>query len=245
MIKAIIIDDEPNSRELLSNMLEHYIKNIQVIGEAIDVNSGIELIQKNRPDVVFLDIEMPGGDGFSILDAVSPIDFKVIFITGYEQYAIKAIKYAALDYLLKPVDLQELEVAIQRISTINESDQLNFFKETFQNKKQDFERLILPGHKKHTVVDFKQIIKIEASGNYVIFHLENKEQRIATHSLSYYESLLPSNLFFRIHKSYIINCQKVKSYEDGRAGKVFLSDGSKLDVAARRKANFKKLLNQL
>jgi len=114
MLKAIIIEDERNSRELLSNMINNYCEGIQLIGEAVDVESGVKLIQKKLPDLVLLDIEIKGGTGFDLLDKLRDVPFSVIFVTGYDQYAIKAIKYAALDYILKPIDLRELRSAKRR-----------------------------------------------------------------------------------------------------------------------------------
>ncbi|MEM9916643.1 MAG: LytTR family DNA-binding domain-containing protein [Bacteroidota bacterium] len=249
MIKTVIIDDEPNSRELLANMLELQRQKIELLGTANDVPSGIELIRTTRPELVFLDIEMPGGDGFEVLNAFKEIFFKVIIVTGYDQYAIKAIKYAAMDYLLKPIDLEELDLAIVKFEASkgkNETNNVHFLKSNYtRGAKEEMSQIVLPGHKKYAVVQLDEIIKIEAQGNYAIFYLENQETHIVTHSLSYYEELLPSNLFFRIHKSYIINCMKVESYEPGRAGQVFLIDGTALSIAARRKVAFKKIIQAL
>ncbi|MEO1516009.1 MAG: LytTR family DNA-binding domain-containing protein [Bacteroidota bacterium] len=249
MIKVVIVDDEQNSRELLTSMLQMYQEEVQLLGSAHDVKSGIQLITEVRPDLVFLDIEMPGGDGFEILNAFDSLFFKVIIVTGYDQYAIRAIKYAALDYLLKPIDLEELEMAIQKLKRQagkDETENVRFLKSNYEQKKQpNLQQIILPGHKKYIIVPFANIISIEARGNYTVFHLENKETHTVAHSLSYYEELLPTNVFFRIHKSYIVNCTKVEGYDPGRAGKVHLKNGSSLDIAARRKVSFKQILKKL
>lgn len=245
MIKAILIDDEPSSRELLTNMLTNFIKDVEVIGEAVDVPSGIELIKTKEPELVFLDIEMPGGNGFSILNAFQEFPFKVIFVTSYNQYAIEAIRYAALDFILKPIDLEELETAVKRYQSlqINQNLNLNFLTNTQLNPPSVYDRIVVPGTKENSVLHFKDIVSIQAQGAYVFFYLENNEKRMSTYPLSHYEELLPDKQFFRIHKSYIINGAKVVHIDTGRGGKVHLRDGSSLDIAMRRKTAFVRWCN--
>ena len=244
---AVIIEDETNSRELLANMLQNYCNSIEVVGEAHDVKTGIAVIQKYNPDVIFLDIEMPGGDGFKILDAFPIVAFQVIFVTGYDEYAIKAIKYSALDYILKPIDLEELKNAIKKIipSTSDKRQNIKFLQSSLKKRQKEPDKLILPGNKRHVVVPFNQIIKIIANGNYAEFFLEGNKIRISSYSLAHYESILPEGRFLRIHKSHLINLQKVTTYQSGRGGKVFLSDGSSLDIAARKKSAFVRMLNNM
>jgi two-component system LytT family response regulator len=237
MIKAIIIEDEPNSRELLSNMLRNYCDNVEVLGEANDVASGISLIASKRPELVFMDIEMPGGTGFDILNKTTNIPYSVIFITGYDQYAIKAIKHAALDYLLKPIDLK----AAQQEPTA--SMQVRFLNNVFPKKEVPIEQIVLPGRNHYDILELDQIIYLEAQGNYVLFHMENNSPKLSSRSLSHYEQLLPPDLFFRIHKSYIVSLKKVIRYEKGRTGTLSMLDGNILDIAARRKSTFVQLMN--
>ena len=245
MIKAVIIDDELSSRELLTNMLTNFIKDVEVIGEAVDVSSGIELIKIKKPELVFLDIEMPGGNGFSILNAFREFPFKVIFVTSYNQYAIEAIRYAALDFILKPIDLKELESALKRYQSfqMNQNLNLNFLADTQSNPSSDYDKIVVPGAKENTVLYFKDIVSIQAQGAYVFFYLENNEKRMSTYPLSHYEELLPATQFFRIHKSYIINGSKVVHIDTGRGGKAHLRDGSSLDIAMRRKTAFLRWCN--
>ncbi len=246
MIKAVIIDDEQHSRNLINNMLSNFIDGVELIGEAKDVPSGIQLIKEKTPDLVFLDIEMPGGDGFSILNAFEELNFKVIFITGYDQYAIKAIKYAALDYLLKPIGLNELELAIKKYKQlgVDQKSSINFLHSKYQDRSKLLDEIILPGHADYAVISINQILRIESRRNHVVFYLENSIARVSTQPLSLYEDILPPNLFFRIHKSYIVNCAKVRNVETGRGGKVFLVDGTSLSIATRRKKAFITIFNQ-
>jgi len=244
MLKVIIIEDELNSRELLSTMIKNYCEGIQLIGEAIDVDSGVKLIKEKLPDLVLLDIEIKGGTGFDLLDQLRDIPFSVIFVTGYDQYAIKAIKYAALDYILKPIDLRELRAAIARAK-----EQLNFVKQKRQflldsqkDKDQDIDltKIVLSDREQYTILNFAEIIYLKASGGYVEFILEEGFKKIASYSLKHYEALLPESVFFRIHHSYLINLTKVEGFETGRTGNVRLKGGHQLSIAARRKVEFTK-----
>ena len=246
-LKAVIIDDELNSRELLTTMLNGYCEKVDVVGTGKNVKSGIKAIQTLSPDIVFLDIEMPGGNGFKILDAFSVITFKVIFITGYDQYAIKAIKYAALDYILKPVDLTELRNAVKKVSSSvdDHKPKIQFLKSTYNEQAEKANQLIIPGRKGYTIIKLGCIVKILAEGNYSRFYLDDQRSVLSSYSLSHYKPLLPKEQFFRIHKSYIVNLNKVVRYEKGRGGKVFLSDSSHLDIAARRKREFVKVLGKV
>lgn len=247
MIKTVIIDDERHSRNLLRKMLLDFCDGVTITGEAKDVRSGIELLRKVQPDIVFLDIEMSDGNGFDVLNAFDDLEINVIFVTGYDHYAIKAIKYAAMDYLLKPVDLEELQLAIDKLGKfrVDERGKLRFLHNAYENKVKELQQIVLPGRDSHVVVELHQIIRIEAKGSYVMIYLEDNKSHLVVNTLSYYEELLPANNFFRIHKSHLINIDKIKHYTSGRSGKVLLKDGSELDVAARRKSAFSQLVKQL
>ena len=247
MIKAVIIDDERHSRNLLRKMLVDFCEGVTVIGEAKGVKSGIELLQKEKPDVILLDIEMSDGDGFDILNAFDYMNLNVIFVTGYDQYAIKAIKYAALDYLLKPVDLEELQTAIQKlgVSQSDKSSKLRFLHTHYEKRQEQLKHIILPGRDSDTVVELQSIIRIEAQGSYVMIYLENHKSHLVVNSLSYYEELLPADKFFRIHKSHLINIYQVERFDPNHQDKVQLKDGSELTIAARRKSAFSQLIKQI
>lgn len=244
MTKAVIIEDEINNRELLQHLLSNYCKDISLVGQAIDVKSGVQLIKDQSPDIVFLDVEMPGGNGFDILDAFDSINFKIIFVSGYDQYAIKAIKYSALDYLLKPIDVSELISAVDKalIASPNYNKPIEVLKSNLKNPNGEISQIVLSNDRNYQVIKIDEINYIEADGNYITFHLENENKHISSSSLSYYEELLPNSKFFRIHKSYIINIKAVVSIENGRGGHVHLTDKSKLPVAFRRKPAFLQFL---
>lgn len=246
MTKAILIEDEIYSRKLLQKMLQEHCKDIEFMGAAHDVSSGIALIKKTKPDVIFLDVEMPGGSGFDILNAFESPDFKTVFVTGYDHYAIKAIKYSAVDYLLKPVSLDELKNTIERLRDFpgNQKENIRFLNETIQRQSASIDRIILSDSKKHVVIQLEDIIFIKAEGTYVTFHTNGGKKYTAINTLSYYEELLPESSFFRIHKSYLINCSKVVKIETGRVGNVHLQEGVQLPVAARRKSAFISFLDQ-
>lgn len=240
-MKALVIDDELNGRELLVQMLQQYCTNVKVVGTAADVASGVRQIDRHRPDIVFLDIELPGGDGFSILDRVEHQLFTTIFVTGYEQFAIKAIKYAAFDYLLKPINLEELQQAVERAGQLQNSATKSADKHAAE--KHMITHVILPDRKQKTLLPITEICYLKAEGSYVVFYTEKGEEKLSSHSLQYYEKRLPDPPFFRIHKSYLINVQQVKAYDSGRTGYAELRNGMRVPIAARRKATFIRLLD--
>ncbi len=247
MIKAIVIDDEINSRELLHNMLTNHCENVEVLGMAKDVSSGIEIILQKNPQLVFLDIEMPGGNGFDILNALEDINFKVVFVTGYDQYAIKAIKYAALDYILKPVDLDELKSAVEKANSeiLNQENKIRFLQENYNDSSRKLDQIIISTHNNHNIINLDDIVYLEAMDGYSIVFVEPDIKHISSHPLSYYEELLPINQFFRIHKSHLINCNKVTGFDAGRGGNVSLTNKVNLPIATRRKSLFTTFINRL
>lgn len=248
MVKAIIIEDEIHSQVLMKQMLEEYCEDILLLGIAADVQSGISLIKEKKPDVIFLDVEIPGGSGFDILNAFETPDFKVIFATGYDHYAIKAIKHSAIDYLLKPVNLTELQLAINKIKSQTQSSakKIHFLRENIKKEPSEINQIVLSDNKRHNIIKIKDILYIESDGAYVSFHLINGFKYTIANSLHFYEELLPENNFFRIHKSYLINGQMIDKLEiDGRGGTVHLSGHISLPVAVRRKPAFVKFLNRI
>lgn len=239
MIKVIIVEDEQNSRDLLRAAIENFTVGLEIIGEATNVESGVKLINSLMPDVIFLDIELPDGKGFDVLDQLNK-NYKVVFVTAYDDYAIKAIRYSAFDYLLKPLDLDDLEKTIERLknSPPTTQENIDFLNLKLNSNIDNENKIMVPSNSGYKLLEMDKIISIEANANYVFFILEDGRKHIAAHSLNYYEDLLPENKFFRIHKSHIINFTKVQSVESGRTGKAILSNGSQLDIAARRKSAF-------
>lgn len=246
MIRAIIIEDEINSQELLKSILEKHHDNIKVEGITDGVESGIELIKELKPDVIFLDVEIQGGTGFDLLNAFTNPEFKVIFVTGYDHYALKAIKYAALDYVLKPINLEEIKRAINRITLLKSSqqDNISFLQENISKAPEEMDQLIISDEKSHTIVKFENILFVKADRTYVSFFLENAKQLMVSNTLHFYESLLPTSVFYRTHKSYLVNIKKVLKVGIGRGGCVKLKEGFELPIAYRRKTAFLKTLRE-
>lgn len=244
MIKAIIVEDEINNQELLTNLLKQYCERVKVCGVAASVSDGIAKINALKPDIVFLDYQIQGGNGFDILDAIEAPFFKVIFITGYSEFAIKAFKYAALDYILKPINISELVSAVERFQP-NSSDystNYKYFKDQINKSNEELDKIVIPYNNEHQVVNLKEILFIQAFSSFVKLHLVGGVSYLSSQSLKFYEELLPKDNFFKIHKSYIINKLKVKSVSQGRGGDVVLTSGQKVPIATRRKPIFLKYL---
>ncbi len=246
MINIIIIEDELNSQEILQQLLEEFCTDVKIVGVASNVQTGIQLIKERHPDIVFLDIEMPGGNGFELLKAFDPIPFKVIFVTGYDQYAIQAIRFSALDYLLKPVNIDELQASVAKAIDQQKLDRTNLenVEHNLSNKAKTPNRLVLSNDRERLFVNLNEVLYVEAQGSYVNFFLEGTRRQMATRSLAHYEDLLPPDQFFRTHKSYIVNCDKVVSIKTGRGGVINLKDGFSVPIAIRRKSTFIHLLSQ-
>jgi len=184
MIKSVIIDDEKKGRETLKNMLAKYCNNVEVVDEANSAKNGKEIIENHNPDLVFLDIQMPHGTGFDMLEDVEEVNFEVIFTTAYDQYAIKAIKFAALDYLLKPIDIDELKNAVDRVKNKLASVDTNKNFEIFlQNLKGINKKIALPTAEGVSFIETKKIIRCEADGNYTCFFLANENKILVSKTL--------------------------------------------------------------
>lgn len=246
MARAVIIDDEINSRELLQAMLQGYCEGVEVLGMAHDVDSGIQLIKETEPNLVFLDVEMPGGDGFAVLDAFSKPSFQVVFVTGYQPNGFRAYALAALAWIQKPVDLVELQEVVQRSGLLppTSPEQLSLARKGVEGDVEEAEELILPSGSGYERIEFEKVLYLEAHRSYAAFHLASGEERLASFPLSHYEKLFPRKTFFRIHKSYLVNARMVKSFEAGRGGSLCLVNGVELPIATRRKPDFLKFMKQ-
>lgn len=245
MMKAIIVDDEINSRKLLKNMLTGYCEGVEVIGMAANVGTGIDLIRENFPDILFLDIELPGGDGMAILEAFPDPDFRVVFVTGYNAYGLEYLALAALSWITKPVELGKLQQVVALAGSMLPTSrlQVEMIKEHQENEDpQTLDALILSSSGKHERIIFEDIAYLEANRAYASFHLKDGDERLAAFSLSHYETLLPNETFFRIHRSYLVNIDMVAEVEGGRGGMLLLKNGNKLPIATRRKGEFLKFL---
>lgn len=241
MLKAIIIDDEINSRKTLDSLLKKYCPEVEVAGIADSVKSGLEQIEKTKPDVVFLDIEMPGGSGFDLLEKAPKINFEVIFTTAYDQYAIQAIKFSALDYLLKPIDVSELKTAIQKIEKNKKQNIPNKNLDVFIKNIQfisSHNKIALPTLDGLMFVQLNQIVRCESDGNYTNFYLTTGEKIMVSKTMKEFEDLLLANNFFRVHNAHIVNLQQIKKYVKGEGGYIIMSDNSQIEVSRRRRDEF-------
>ena len=245
MIRAIIIDDEQDSRSTIFNILQNYCTNITVTGQAGDVKEGLKLIREENPDVVFLDIQMPDGTGFDLLEQLSEIQFQVIFITAYDQYALKAIKFSALDYILKPVDPHQLVEAVGKIRTERvDYDEMNKKINILLRNRNSFERITLPTFEGYKFVNIKDIVRCEADSNYTDFFLNSGEKVLVTRTLKEYEDNLSGMDFIRVHQSHMVNLKYIDRYIKGDGGTIVMMDGSEVEVSRRRKEEFLRRMGQ-
>ncbi len=245
MITAIIVDDEPKGRLALHQKLNTYCNNVLVVAEAANGKEALGLIKQHHPQLVFLDIEMPVMNAFEMLNELAEKNFHVIFTTAYDQYAIKAIKYAAFDYLLKPVDIEELKMAIAKIENVenkNLTKQLELLLQNMQQPKKGFNKLAIPSLDGLHFFDISSIIRLEAQSNYTVIYFLDHTKITASKTLKDFEELLPQELFFRLHHSHIINLQYIKKYIKGDGGQVEMENGDMIDVSRRKKEEFLKAI---
>jgi two-component system LytT family response regulator len=242
MLTAVIIDDEENSRETLRLKLQKHCPEVNVLQSCASAEEGIEAIQKHNPELVFLDIEMPRMSGFDMLEDIDNINFDVIFTTAYNQFAIRAIKFSALDYLLKPINKEDLQKAVDRAkqkkNTNNSAEQIKTLNENFRSEKNELEKIALPTMHGLIFIELKNIVRLESEINYTRFYLTNKESILVSKTLGDFEELFSENNFFRPHKSHIINLKYVKRYLKGEGGQIILEDNTTIDVSRRKKEEF-------
>ena len=247
-MRAIIIDDEKKGREILKSLIETYCKEVEIIAQAASADEGYELIQKHEPDLVFLDVEMPGGNGFSLLERFNEITFQIIFTTAFDEYAIKAIKFHALDYLLKPIDIDELRVAIENVKKAlkEEKGGGNRYAELVQSRKMEhLGKLALPIKDGIIYLSISEIVRVESDGAYSIFYTDCGKKHLSSKNLGEYEEILPPLGFFRVHRSHIVNVKKVKKFIRSDGNFIEMEDGSRVEIARRKKDEFLEMMNQL
>lgn len=246
MKKVLIIDDENRTRQLIAKMIESFGLDVETIPEGENVQSGIAAIEKYDPDIVFLDIQMPDGTGFDVLASIPNKTFEVIFITAHEEFAIKAIKFSALDYLLKPVDTTELKAALEKaLVTIEERSEPSQFDALQKNiQPSEKRRLVLKTQESVHVVELDQIIRCEADRNYTSFFLLDNKKILVSKTLKEYETLLSGHNFLRVQQSHLVNIDYVDRYDKKNGGAVVMKDGSEVPLSpAKRDLFFKRLEN--
>lgn len=245
MLNAIIVDDEEFARSSLYFLLQQNCADVNIIGIAKSVSEARALLNLHNVDLIFLDIAMPGENGFELIPHVQNTNASVIFTTAYDQYALKAIKANALDYLLKPIDIDELKEAVNKaIKYISLNKVDNNRNESLKNLANDLtgdkniKKITLPSAQGYKLVDIDDIVHIEADSNYSVFNLVNLDKIIVSKVLKDYEEILPENKFVRVHKSSIVNLQYVKQYNSKNGLQVLLSNGETINVSRRRASDF-------
>ncbi len=245
MLTALIIDDEEKGRIVLKQKLAVHCPNVTVIGEADGGESGKAMIETFRPDVVFLDIEMPGTNGFDMLNNLNEKNFHLIFTTAYNQYAIKAIKFAAFDYLLKPIDIEELKAAISRIPNIKPNDvsgQLEVLAINAQKNIKNFNRIAIPTLDGLSFFNTNELIHLDADSNYTLLYFTDDRKILASRTLKEFEDQLGEEQFIRLHNSHLVNINFISRYIKGEGGQVVLANGKVIDVSRRKKAELMRML---
>lgn len=253
MIKVLLIDDDANLRQGMKALLERYASDIEIIGEADSVKTGTIAMEKLLPQVVFLDIQLNDGTGFDILERVTKSQGKlsshIVFITAHEQYAIKAFRFSALDFLLKPVDPEELQKVVEKIKAVlnqkENFEHIDLLLENIRKKVDNFKRIALSTSDGIHLFEISDIIRCESEDNYTKFYIKNHKPILISKTLKEYEDLLAEHGFERIHQSHLINLAYLKSYIKKDGGYVIMSDNSNLPIAQRKRERLQELLKNL
>lgn len=249
MIKAVIIDDEQNNIDNLVYLLAKHCPQITVAATATDAEEGENMIAIHQPGLIFLDIQMPGKNGFDMLRSLPQRNFEIIFVTAYDQYGIQAIKFSAIDYLLKPVNVQELKDAVHKVATQITAKKQNLLLENLvahlqsSNQKEEH-RIALPGARETRFALTSAILRCEANNNYTTFYLNTGEKILVSKPIFEYENLLETYGFIRCHQSHLVNKKYIKSWVKEDGGCLLLEDGSKLPVSKQKREFVKNLLHK-
>ncbi|WP_321370267.1 LytTR family DNA-binding domain-containing protein [uncultured Draconibacterium sp.] len=246
-IKSIIVDDEKHGRENLAGLLQSHCPEVVVAGEANSVTSAIQLIKDEKPQLVFLDIEMPGENGFQLLEHFADINFEVIFVTAYDNYAIKAIRFSAADYILKPINYNELKAAVEKVvQRIYKKEENRQIRELNRNILQpDNPRIGLPTNDRIEFVEVKNIVHCKGESNYTHIYLQEKKHLLVAKTLVEFEDLLKEYSFVRTHKSHLVNLKHVVAYSKTDGGTLELSNGDSILISRRRKDEVQQMLKTL
>ena len=253
MITAILIDDDKNLRDGMRELLSFYAPDIAIIGEAEDVETGVTVMDKLKPQVVFLDIQLNDGTGFDILEKIvqktGKINSHIVFITAHEEYAIKAFRFSALDFLLKPVDPDELEMVVGKIRTVLEKNNsyahIDLLLENIRKKVDNFKRIALTTADGINLYEVSDIIRCEGEDNYTTFYIKNNKPIVISKTLKEYEDLLSEYGFERIHQKHLINLAYLKSYVKKEGGYIVMADNTQLPISQRKKERLQELIKAL
>lgn len=253
MISTVLIDDDDNLREGMKLLLATYAPEIKVLGEANSVSSGVKLMEELEPEIVFLDIMMNDGTGFDILEQLNQkygnISSHIIFVTAHEKFAIKAFRFSALDFLLKPVDPEDLQAVVKKIKNIttktSDYKHIELLLDNISKRNDSFKKIALSNSEGMHLFEIQDIIRCESEDNYTKFYFRNHKPLLISKTLKEYDELLNEHNFERIHQSHLINLNELKSYIKKDGGFVIMSDDSKLPVSQRKKDRLQELLAKL
>lgn len=241
-MKAIIIDDEQDSRETLQNYVGKYCPDVSIVAECTNIIEAEKALPVHQPDLVFLDIEMPYGNAFDLLDKLKKIDFEIIFVTAFNQYAVQAFNLSAAHYLQKPVDIDELVQAVEkvkkRLATHHEINHSKILMDNLSALNTQHQKVVLPLMDGFMVVKLQEIVYCEAQDNFTCFYLTDGQKPLICRKLKFYENTLSQHGFCRVHRSFMINLEYVKRYIKGKGGTVIMENGKEIQVANARKQAF-------
>lgn len=247
MIKAVIVEDEVKGLNNLKNLLDQYCPEIKVVGEADSVEQGVKVLRSKKPDLAFLDISLPDGLVFQLLNQIRPIDFEVIFVTAYEEYAIKACEYSSIGYILKPIDPDVLKEAVDRIQDrrANESDRRLEIFNSYYNNPNAFTKMSIAALDGIYFVNIRDIVRFEAEDNYTHIFLKSGERLTASRTIKSYEDMLAPFNFYRVHKRHVINLNYMRKFVKGDGGYLVMDDDIQIEVSRRRRPAFMEQMKRL
>lgn len=249
MIKALIIDDEKNARDIIVHLVQMSFQNVEIVGQAHSVETGTASIKELKPDLVFLDIQLEDGSGFDILEQLSQIDFQIIFITAFNEYAVKAFKFSAIDYLMKPINPKEFINAVNLVISSHEKDdfqaKFDAYLSHIKESRAEHKKIILKTAESIHLVKVFDIIRCEADKGYTEFFLRNGRKILVSKGLKDYDELLCDFGFIRTHQSHLINLDYIESFEKTDGGYILMSDGSTVPVSSRKKEYVFKIFDEL
>jgi two-component system LytT family response regulator len=247
VVKAVIVEDEAKGLNNLKNLLGQYCPEVKVIGEAGSVEQGATLLNSKKPDVAFLDISLPDGLVFQLLNRVRPIDFEIIFVTAYEEYAVKACEYSSIGYILKPIDPDQLKEAVGRIQYRRDaaSDRRLEIFNSYYNNPNAFTKMSISALDGIYFVNIRDIVRFEAEDNYTHIYLKSGERITACKTIKSYEDMLTPFNFYRVHKRHVINLNYMRKFVKGDGGYLIMDDDIQIEVSRRRRPAFMEQMKRL
>lgn len=246
-LTAILVDDMPKALDVLKSDLRDLVPDIEIIGTAQSVVAAAKLLRKQTPDLLFLDIMLGDGTGFDLLEIFPYLSSKIIFTTAYEEHAIKAFRFAAVDYLLKPINPEELKEAVEKAKNqiSNSNENISVLKYTFKNPDSLPKKISLNTQEKIIIVEIANIVRCEADGNNTMFYLNTGKKIFVTKTLKQFENMLSEHNFYRTHQSHLINVDYIKEYMRNDGGYLIMKNGDQIPISVRKRSNFLEMLGKL